>query len=76
MLPSLEVERDMSSCEQCGRLFLDGREGLLLVEIEDRWGAWSEWLCERCCDQLLDQVQDDPAVEWVRLFGFVLDRTG
>lgn len=49
----------MHICEGCGRVLSDDDdEGLLLVELEDRYGVWHEWLCEACHLQAVEQVRD------------------
>lgn len=49
----------MDICEHCGRLFLKGRHELLLVEVEDFYGIWHEWLCSTCVDDLAQLISDD-----------------
>lgn len=48
----------MDICEHCGRLFLTGRQALVLVELEDLYGIWHEWLCPTCLDDLAQLVHE------------------
>lgn len=49
----------MVVCEHCGRVFLRIRGGLLLVELEDLYGTWHEWLCPTCVDDLAQLVYEE-----------------
>lgn len=61
----------MDICDHCGRLFLTNLHGLVLAELEDRWGFWHEWLCHLCVDELLDLLGAGlGSVTWVRLTDF------
>lgn len=65
----------MDVCEHCGSIFLPGRAALVLVELEDRYGIWHQWLCSTCVDDLAQLVHDHGTfVTRVALFGFDLPR--
>lgn len=65
----------MDICEHCGRLFLAIRCELTLVELEDIYGTWTEWLCSTCVDELAQVVYEEPST-LVRfaLYGFELPK--
>lgn len=67
----------MDICEHCRGLFLTVQHALMLVEIEDRYGIWFEWLCDGCTDDLLDLVMSpDSVIERVALWNFDIPATG
>lgn len=49
----------MDICSHCGRLFLRGRHELILVELEDLYGIWHEWLCSICLDDLAQLLYEE-----------------
>lgn len=46
-------------CEHCGALFLKIKAELRLVELEDFYGLWHEWLCGSCLDDLAQLVHEE-----------------
>jgi len=42
----------MDPCDDCGAIFAP----LLLWELHDGWGSWTEWLCELCADKARKDV--------------------
>lgn len=64
----------MDICEHCGRLFLTGLHALLLVELEDRWGGWQQWLCGTCLDELVVDIDRNRGSVWrLRVYEFAID---
>lgn len=66
----------MDVCDKCGRLFLSNLRKLRLVEVEDRWGVWTEWLCESCFVELLRLAERDPSVDRVTMYDFSVGAAG
>jgi hypothetical protein len=68
----------LHACEGCGRVFdfLAGEPSpLWLVEVEDIYGRWSEWLCIGCVSDLAASIVHDSTMVGVRVANFDVPRS-